>query len=357
MTEAKAKGKSSGMPGGMPGGSAQQILTAMVGGAVLIFGLMAINLWHRTFLSKPPSTSGAVRWLAVEHSDQPFGILLGSSNLLTSVDAALLDTLTHARGHNMQWVHLSQRGLAGVELLSVARDVLAQCETPPEMLVLEWIVPAADAPPAGPNWRYAQHVRWADAAGFLETERALDPRAWRDLALHGVMRATSGLHRLLRPLPADETSFFPKGDITPSTRSWPVRNARDSVWAEGLKTAEARMLRDGENTAGEAEKECQILRDIAATCAARGVALRVVVQPACGLTPALHRVSAATGQAPIRLGLDRRSTNAASTDPPAHSPFSDPKFLSDGRHVNALGAQRVTRQLAPILLPQCCSTP
>ena len=102
MTEAKAKGN----PSGMPSGSAQQILTAMVGGAVLIFGLMAINLWHRTFLSKPPSTSGAVRWLAAEHSDQPFGILLGSSNLLTSVDAALLDTLTDARGHNMQWVHL-----------------------------------------------------------------------------------------------------------------------------------------------------------------------------------------------------------------------------------------------------------
>lgn len=256
-------------------------------------------------------------------------VLLGSSNIRQSFDGALLDSLTDAR-----WINLAQRGLAGVELLSWADHFVLTCpaEHLPSALYLEWI---PSPPDLSPNWRLASGVSLVDFASWqMQVAEAggLYPRL-RAVALHGVMRATHGLHTLLRS--AAPEPFALKGEVARHQRPWRLRTAADSTWLDGLREAEKRLAQNAPPAA--TAREFNMLRKLTEHCAERDITLVALVQPAAGSTAGdLQALADILGRPAVILdGGDLRP-----------SPFADPRYLHDGRHLNAAGVERITRHFA-----------
>lgn len=255
-------------------------------------------------------------------------ILLGSSNIRQSFDGVLLDSLTDAH-----WINLAQPGLTGVELLSWAHRFVSSCPADhlPAALYLEWI---PSPPDLSPNWRLASCVNLVDFASWqMEVTGAEGFYArLRTVALHGAMRATHGLHTFLRP--AAPEPFALKGEVARHQRPWRLRTAADSTWLESLREAEKQLRTPGAPPAATAH-EFTMLRTLADHCAERGISLIALVQPAAG-------VRAGDLQA-LEDILDRPAVVLGGMQP---SPFADPRYLHDGRHLNAAGAERVTRHFA-----------
>ena len=253
-------------------------------------------------------------------------VLLGSSNIRQSFDGALLDSLTDAH-----WVNLAQRGLAGVELLSWADRFITTSPHQPEALYLEWI---PSPPDLSPNWRLASGVGLVDFASWQwQVPRAVSLYArLRAVALHAIMRTTHGLHALLRPTTPEP--FALNGEVARHQRPWRLRTAADSTWLEGLRQAEKQLHTPSAQPAATAH-EFTMLRTLAEHCAARGIHLVALVQPAAGSTAGdLQALEDILGRPAVILGGMQPS------------PFADPRYLHDGRHLNAAGAERVTRHFA-----------
>lgn len=255
------------------------------------------------------------------------GVVLGSSNLLQSIDCEQLSAETDGK----TWWNLSQRGLVGVELLTVAEDLIDH--HPPEILVLEVIGDPLDD--FRSDWRKAHSV---SAANFIAVMRQQESSFYSKLVFtteHLIMRATHGLHTLLRETPP--APLDPRGDIHPSTRGWRVATAADSTWLEQLRTAEAgaRQTQSGQAPAKDCPLVSAQLQRLQSLCDVHGVQLIPVLQPASGCHGCIEKVQENFRNPWILLdgGLDP-------------SPFSTPAMMSDPRHLNATGAALVTQQLA-----------
>lgn len=287
-------------------------LASLLGLGILAATLAGLNLSH-------PS---------VEIPVQPIdGVILGSSNLLQSIDCEQLSAETDGK----TWWNLSQRGLVGVELFAVAEDLIEQ--HPPEILVFEVI-----GDPVGgfrSDWRKATCVSAADFISAMKHQQSTAYSKAVVFAEHLAMRATHGLHALIRE--ESPRVVHPTGQISPSTRGWQVTGAADSTWLEQLRSAEiaARKAISG-NTPS---KNCQLvpshLQQLQILCDSHGVQLIPVLQPASDCHGCIENIRKHFHNRLILLdgGLDP-------------SPFSTPAMMSDPRHLNATGAALVTRQLA-----------
>lgn len=288
--------------------------------AILGLTLAGLNAAHRP--SRP-------------HVQPTEGIILGSSNLLQSIDADQLSGATDG----MTWWNLSQRGLVGVELFAVAEDLIEQ--SPPKILVLELIGdPLTDFQS---NWRKSAVVSCGDFARVAWQKDASLYSKLRSCAEHLTMRLTHGLHARLRT--ESPEVFNPRGEISPTSRGWHPQAAPDSAWLGQLRKAEQETRRITSDDALKAANspDCHLapdlLQELQSMCNDRGVKLIPVLQPASGchgcIGPARQHLRNPT------ILLD------GGLDP---SPFSTPDLMSDPRHLNATGAAIVTRQLADEIL-------
>lgn len=284
--------------------------------AIVTFGLLCWALLLGALNRRPSAGT------AVANGDH---VLLGSSNIRQSFDGVLLDSLTDAH-----WINLAQRGLAGVELLSWADRFITTSPHQPEALYLEWI---PSPPDLSPNWRLASGVSLVDFASWqMEVPGAGGLYArLRAVALHAVMRTTHGLHASLRPTTPEP--FALTGEVDRHTRPWRLRTTADSTWLDGLREAEKRLAQNAPPAA--TAREFNMLRKLAEHCAERDITLVALVQPAAGSTAGdLQALEDILGRPAVVLG-DMQP-----------SPFADPRYLHDGRHLNAAGAERVTRHFA-----------
>lgn len=268
------------------------------------------------------------------HLDVPMqpmdGVVLGSSNLLQSIDCEQLSAETAGKA----WWNLSERGLVGVELFTVAENLIEQ--HPPAILVLEVIGDPLDD--FRSDWRKATNVSAGDFISVIGQQQSSIYSKIVSCAEHLIMRATHGLHALLRE--GSPESLHPRGDIHPSTRGWQVATGADSAWLEQLRAAEtkARQVSSG-TAAAHPSKDCHVwanqLRRLQFLCDARNIQLLPVLQPASGCHGCIATIRE-NFRNPL-LVLD------GGLDP---SPFSTPAMMSDPRHLNATGAAIVTQQLA-----------
>lgn len=262
-------------------------------------------------------------------------LLIGSSHILKSIDAFVLDTLPQTR--NWSWFNAAQRGLGGAELLSVAQQWAEEIR--PDVLVLEII--GGQVNRKSVNWRLAGQVKCnAQIVDQIECQASRSNtlthyQRGKIVLEHAMMRLTRGLHGVLRRGP--ESALSLKGEIVPHRRGWPLRTATDTAAWQSLRNAErcattpAAILDCGERPAFP----MGMFEDLVQTCRAHNIQLIPVLQPASGSQRLLPEVSGAIGFAPLMLG-----------DGTWPSPFSRPEMMSDPMHLNAEGAEAVTLHLA-----------
>jgi len=261
---------------------------------------------------------------------QPLVAVLGSSNLLTSLDATLLDSLEMEQ---RKWVNLSQQGLTGEALLSEGLRLVESVQ-PGQIQVL--CIEIIDAPvnDLSIHWRLAQQVQWSDfiRGQILDANAQEDTLEWairaRAILQHGLMRATSGWHALIHPKVESSKPLAMPMD-------WQLRSAADSAWLMQLKAHEEslrRFLRDpGKANETLTSYPIWLLDALLEVCTLNEIQLVPVIQPASAIELGLISALRARNLEPVILdgGLNP-------------SPFSNPSLMSDPRHVNNAGARAVT---------------
>jgi len=261
---------------------------------------------------------------------QPLVAVLGSSNLLTSLDANLLDSLEMEQ---RKWVNLSQPGLIGEALLSEGLR-LVEAAQPDQIQVLCLEIIDAPVNDLSIHWRLAQQVRCADFihGQMLDAQAPEDTLGWalraRAVVQHGLMRATCGWHVLLHPK-------IESNKPVPRPMDWPVRSAADSSWLEQLRVQEAtlrRLLQEPRKANGTLTSyPIWLLDALLEVCELKAIQLVPVIQPASAIEFGLIEALRSRHLEPVILdgGLDP-------------SPFSNPSLMSDPRHVNTAGARAVS---------------
>ena len=261
-------------------------------------------------------------------------VLIGSSHILKSIDALVLDTMPQTR--NWSWFNVAQKGLGGAELLSVAQQWAEDLR--PDILVLEII--GGQVNRKSVNWRLAGQLKCnAQIVDQIECQALRSNTLTRyqrvkNVLKHAMMRLTRGLHGLLRR--GSESPPTLKGEIVPHHRGWPLQTATDTASWQSLRNAERCA------TTPTSDRDCGerpafpmgMLEGLVQTCREHNIRLIPVLQPASGSHRLLDEVTEAIGSAPLMLG-----------DGTWPSPFSRPEMMSDPMHLNAKGAEAVTLHL------------
>ena len=241
------------------------------------------------------------------------GVIVGSSHLWYSLDAALLDSLSSWPSGS--WTNRSMQGLNGVALLS---EACAWVEAWPKgtggVLVLELLA----AEESGQvDWRLAGQISTPDFTRHALTALPM-LKASRSILEHGLMRFTRGLHATLYP--SEEASSVPPRQ----QRRW----LGDWVRVAELIAHEARLRRILPGEEPTPSFPSFLLERLTTACAQRGIELVPVIPAA---SPAPFLAPASFSRPPLVLDGGLRP-----------SPFATPEFMCDPMHLNERGARRVT---------------
>lgn len=259
--------------------------------------------------------------------------VIGSSNVLTALDARMLDSLDAA--HHRVWFNVAAPGLAGEALLSEALAFVEARESGTlSGLCVELIGSPLHAPPV--DRRTARWVPWR-AAVEAHYEAARDPRDTagvghhgRRLVEHAILRSTTGLHAWLHPERSEE-----EGDGKGGTAAEGAWNGEpDSLRKVRLGSEEATYRAFAGTPLPPAASVFPLaqLHRLHRACRQKNVALVVCVQPASGHAGLVGPVGALLGAPPVLLDGGQRPT-----------PFVTLALLADPVHVNREGARRVTQ--------------
>lgn len=313
------------------------------------FFALVFNQFNHRYVNEHEALPGPKASLEFIHSKKEghakTAVLLGSSNILESLDCRLLDSITSPL--KLKWYNLSQRGMRGEELMSTAIEFVEFCEdSSVDIMFVELL--GSDLNKPFINWRHSRYVKEGD---FLAIQFESMNSVRNALSIYdrikitlefSMMRLMHGFHFWLYPKPFDPRLHDLKGGSHLPGASWAIRTEQDSMVLElRQKDEEHFRLNQRQTFEGDGEFDRAVfeslvfpmwqLKKLNSICESKGIRLIPIFQPASGCQTIINPASKILKMHPIVLD--------GGMNP---SPFITPELMADSRHLNARGAKRVT---------------